>query len=80
MHCMLMDLLHGFEVLSTTEETLFNRRRIVVWNMEDAPNEMEDLKNGMEGPLPYFRTKYKHSRLYIKTYNKLRRITKLKKE
>ena len=23
---MLMDLLHGFEVLSTTEETLFNRR------------------------------------------------------
>ena len=26
MHCMLMDLLHGFEVLSTTEETLFNSR------------------------------------------------------
>ena len=24
MHCMLMDLLHGFEVLSTTEETLFD--------------------------------------------------------
>ena len=24
MHCMLMDLLHGIEVLSTTEETLFN--------------------------------------------------------
>ena len=24
MHSMLMDLLHGFEVLSTTEETLFN--------------------------------------------------------
>ena len=24
MHCMLMDLLHGFEVLSTTEETFFN--------------------------------------------------------
>ena len=24
MHCMLMDLPHGFEVLSTTEETLFN--------------------------------------------------------
>ena len=24
MHGMLMDLLHGFEVLSTTEETLFN--------------------------------------------------------
>ena len=27
MHCMLMDLLHGFEVLSTTEETLFNTRK-----------------------------------------------------
>ena len=26
MHCMLMDLLHGFDVLSTTEETLFNSR------------------------------------------------------
>ena len=26
MHCMLMDLLHGFEVLSTTEETLFSSR------------------------------------------------------
>ena len=26
MHCMLMDLLHGFEVLSTTEETLFNMK------------------------------------------------------
>ena len=24
MHCMLMDLLHGFEILSTTEETLQN--------------------------------------------------------
>ena len=24
MHCMLMDLLHGFEVLSTTEETLYD--------------------------------------------------------
>ena len=24
MHCMLMDLLHGFEVLSTTEETLLH--------------------------------------------------------
>ena len=29
MHCMLMDLLHGFEVLSTTEETLFNSRNIL---------------------------------------------------
>ena len=27
MHCMLMDLLHGFEVLSTTEETLFKNVR-----------------------------------------------------
>ena len=25
---MLMDLLHGFEVLSTTEETLFNSRNV----------------------------------------------------
>ena len=30
MHCMLMDLLHGFEVLSTTEETLFNSRNAIV--------------------------------------------------
>ena len=29
MHCMLMDLLHGFEVLSTTEETLFNNRHLI---------------------------------------------------
>ena len=28
MHCMLMDLLDGFEVLSTTEETLFNSRNV----------------------------------------------------
>ena len=28
MHCMLMDLLHGFEVLGTTEETLFNSRKL----------------------------------------------------
>ena len=28
MHCMFMDLLHGFEVLSTTEETLFNSRNL----------------------------------------------------
>ena len=35
MHCMLMDLLHGFEVLSTTEETLFNSRNVsrLVQNM-----------------------------------------------
>ena len=31
MHCMLMDLLHGFEVLSTTEETLFNSRYIFMF-------------------------------------------------
>ena len=30
MHCMLMDLLHGFEVLSTTEETLFNYHRLLL--------------------------------------------------
>ena len=30
MHCMLMDLLHGFEVLSTTEETSFNSRTFLV--------------------------------------------------
>ena len=35
MHCMLMDLLHGFEVLSTTEETLFNR------NQNQNENEMK---------------------------------------
>ena len=29
MHCMLMDLLHGFEVLSTTEETLFKMHHIL---------------------------------------------------
>ena len=29
MHCMLMDLLHGFEVLSTTEETLFF---VLIWH------------------------------------------------
>ena len=28
MHCMLMDLLHGFEVLSTTEETSLNSRNV----------------------------------------------------
>ena len=31
MHCMLMDLLHGFEVLSTTEETLFNSRNTSIF-------------------------------------------------
>ena len=29
MHCMLMDLLHGFEVLSTSEETLFKEYRFL---------------------------------------------------
>ena len=28
MHCMLMDLLHGFEVLSTTEESLYEKTQI----------------------------------------------------
>ena len=34
MHCMLMDLLHGFEVLSTTEETLFNSHSISLYSLE----------------------------------------------
>ena len=33
MHCVLMDLLHGFEVLSTTEETLFNSQNVERCNM-----------------------------------------------
>ena len=33
MHCMLMDLLHGFEVLSTTEETLFNYHPLLGRNL-----------------------------------------------
>ena len=37
MHCMLMDLLHGFEVLSTTEETLFNSYNVsIVISVEPA--------------------------------------------
>ena len=32
MHCMLMDLLDGFEVLSTTEETLFNSQKIICYH------------------------------------------------
>ena len=32
---------------------LWNGRKILVWNMEDAQNGMEDLKNGMEDHLPY---------------------------
>ena len=32
---------------------VWNGRRILVWNMEDAQNRMEDLKNGMEDGLPY---------------------------
>ena len=42
MHCMLMDLLRGFEVLSTTEETLFNSRnvsRLVQNNLPSCFNE-----------------------------------------
>ena len=34
MHCMLMDLLHGFEVLSTTEETLFNSRNFRLYQQK----------------------------------------------
>ena len=30
-----------------------NGRRILVWNVENAQNEMEDLKNGIEDRLPY---------------------------
>ena len=52
MHCMLMDLLHGFEVLSTTEETLFNSQNkinvfcnqpIFIWSLTH---------NILEFPLP----------------------------
>ena len=32
---------------------VWNGRRILVWNMEDAQNGKEDLKNGMEDRLPY---------------------------
>ena len=35
---------------------VWNGRRILVWNMEDAQNGMEGLKNGMEDRLPYFHT------------------------
>ena len=30
-----------------------NERRIFVWNMADAQNGIEDLKNGMEDRPPY---------------------------
>ena len=36
----------------------WNGKRILVWNMEDAQNGTEDLKNGMEDRLPYFHTNY----------------------
>ena len=45
---------------------VWNGRRFLVWNMEDAQNGMEDLKNGMEDRLPY-----SILTTYIKTYNKL---------
>ena len=32
---------------------VWNGRRILVWNMKDAQNGMEDLKNEMEDRLPY---------------------------
>ena len=35
-----------------------NGRRILIWNMENARNGMEDLKNGMKDRLPFFHTNY----------------------
>ena len=32
---------------------VWNGRKILVWNMENAQNGMEDLKNGMEDCFPY---------------------------
>ena len=52
----------------------WNGRRILVWNMEDAQNEMEDLKNGMEDRLPCFHTNYIYS---IYQNLQLRSTTKL---
>ena len=45
MHCMLMDLLHGFEVLSTTEETLFNSRNVsrLVLDFSSALRDADDM-------------------------------------
>ena len=40
------------------QSMLWNGRRILVWNMEDAQNGMKDLTNGMEDDLPYFHTNY----------------------
>ena len=37
---------------------LWNGRRILVWNMEDAQNGMEDLKNEIEDRLPYLHTNH----------------------
>ena len=50
---------------------LWYGRKILVWNMENAQNGMEDLKNGMEGRLPYFHANYIHS-----IYQNLQQITK----
>ena len=52
-------------------KVVWNGRRILVWNMEDAQNRMEDLKNGMEGRFPYFHTKCKYN-----IYPDLQQITK----
>ena len=51
---------------------VWNGRRILVWNMEDAQNGMEDLKNRREDRLPYFHINYI---CCIKTYNKLQSTT-----
>ena len=49
----------------------WNGTRILVWNMKDAQNGMEDLKNGMEGRLLYFHINYIYS-----IYQKLQQIAK----
>ena len=46
---------------------VWNGRRILVWNMEDAQNGVEDLKNGMEDMA--FHTNYI-------LYSNLQQITK----
>ena len=51
----------------------WNGSRILVWNMEDAQNGMENLKNGMEDRPPYFYTNYIYS---TGIYQNLQQITK----
>ena len=63
----------SFKVISVSlrshcQGMLWNGRRILVWNMEDAQNGMEDLKNGMEDMA--FHTSILTT-YYIQTYNKL---------